>query len=284
MINPEPKRPVTLEDLLRLKRAERPPTEFWSQFDRELRAKQLSALVEKRPWWRTVPRVFGGLSRYHLPLGATAILALTVVTVREYHSIPAPAASENLAGAEVRATASIAPARQVAAIAASAPVQDGFAAGSAENEAPAEVKAPAPAIAQIPAVNHLDQLLPALGVMPASEDDQPLTPTARFVAANLALAKALEPAVAQNLLGASHGFESRALPARTPVVEPLAQMASPSDVRRSRLLSATALSASLNSTAPARPIESHARRLSDDQLYDTISRFGARGNSVLVKF
>ena len=58
-------RPVTLEDILRLKRNERPPAEFWTQFDRELRAKQLAALVEKRPWWRTIsrPRVFAGLRR-----------------------------------------------------------------------------------------------------------------------------------------------------------------------------------------------------------------------------
>ena len=49
------KRPITLEDILRLKRAERPPAEFWDSFDRQLRAKQLAALVEKRPWWRSLP-------------------------------------------------------------------------------------------------------------------------------------------------------------------------------------------------------------------------------------
>ena len=82
----EGKRPVTLEDLLRLKRAERPPAEFWAQFDRQLRAKQLAALVEKRPWWRT--RVFAGWSRIHLPLGAAAVLALTFVTVRDFSIAP----------------------------------------------------------------------------------------------------------------------------------------------------------------------------------------------------
>ena len=35
---------VTIEDLLRLKRAERPPASFWSDFDREMRAKQLAAI------------------------------------------------------------------------------------------------------------------------------------------------------------------------------------------------------------------------------------------------
>ena len=42
-MNQENKRPVTLEDLLRLKRAERPAAEFWVRFDRELRAKQEAA-------------------------------------------------------------------------------------------------------------------------------------------------------------------------------------------------------------------------------------------------
>ena len=79
---------VTLEDLLRLKRAERPPAEFWNQFERELRAKQLAALVVKRPWWRTLPaRAFAGFSRYHLPLGATAVLAITFLSVREYQTV-----------------------------------------------------------------------------------------------------------------------------------------------------------------------------------------------------
>ena len=51
-MNRDGKRPVSVEDLLRLKRAERPPDSFWADFDRQLRAKQLAALVEKRPWWQ----------------------------------------------------------------------------------------------------------------------------------------------------------------------------------------------------------------------------------------
>ena len=34
---------VTLEDLLRVKRAEQPPAEFWTDFERGMRAKQLAA-------------------------------------------------------------------------------------------------------------------------------------------------------------------------------------------------------------------------------------------------
>src|SRR6185503_11573841 len=79
------KRPITLEDIIRLKRAERPPAEFWTDFDRELRAKQLAALVEKRPWWRGVPRV--SFSRFRLLLGASAVLAITFIALRDYKTV-----------------------------------------------------------------------------------------------------------------------------------------------------------------------------------------------------
>src|SRR5262245_24256276 len=82
-MKPENSRPVAIEDLLRLKRAERPPPEFWTTFDRSLRAKQLAALVEKRPWWRSRPQIFAGVfSRYRLPLGAGAVVALAFVALR----------------------------------------------------------------------------------------------------------------------------------------------------------------------------------------------------------
>ena len=55
-MKPHRQRPVSLEDLLRLKRAERPPAEFWQDFDRQLRAKQLAALVQSRPWWQEIGR------------------------------------------------------------------------------------------------------------------------------------------------------------------------------------------------------------------------------------
>jgi hypothetical protein len=128
-------------------------------------------------------------------------------------------------------------------------------------------------------------MIPVLGVASQNaKSEAELTPAGRFIAANLALAKATEPAIAQNLLGASRGFEARAMPARSPVVEPLSQMASPSDVRRSRLLNGAAMAVSMNTVVPVRESEFRSRRLSNEQLYDTISRFDARGNSVGLKF
>lgn len=73
---------VTVEDLLRLKRAERPAPEFWTNFERELRQKQLTALMEKRPWWQELPQFLA--RRVYLPVGATAILAFTLVSVKYY--------------------------------------------------------------------------------------------------------------------------------------------------------------------------------------------------------
>lgn len=53
----EPTR-ITLEELLRLKRAERPPAEFWDQFEREFQQKAMQALVESEsresPFWSGV--------------------------------------------------------------------------------------------------------------------------------------------------------------------------------------------------------------------------------------
>src|SRR5688572_7665440 len=89
-MKPESDRPITIEDLLRLKRAEVPPAEFWSTFDRELRAKQLAALLPKRRWWQTLPAAIARLprSRYRVPLGASAVLAITFFSVHDDKSVP----------------------------------------------------------------------------------------------------------------------------------------------------------------------------------------------------
>ena len=55
MPKPDQNSKVTIEDLLRLKRAERPGPEFWVNFEQELRQKQLTALVQKRRWWHELP-------------------------------------------------------------------------------------------------------------------------------------------------------------------------------------------------------------------------------------
>src|SRR6185295_16433804 len=86
-MNSDKNRPITIEDLIRLKRAERPPVDFWARFDRELRAKQLAALVAKRPWWQTLPTAsVRAFSRFRLPLGAAAVFGLAFLTVRDHRT------------------------------------------------------------------------------------------------------------------------------------------------------------------------------------------------------
>ena len=283
MMNHENKRPVTLEDLLRLKRTERPPAEFWSQFDRELRAKQLSALVEQRPWWRTMPRIFVGFSRYHLPLGATAVLALTIASVGHYRTTARGVSPESAVKVATTSATQISTKALSTASSVMAVSREDSVAIASENELNSE--ATNQVLAATAAPSHMTQLVPMSGA--TSDFGAAKTEAAsseRFIAANLAFAQSTEPARAQNFLGSARGFETRAMPARTPAVEPLAQMASPADARRSRLLGGSVMAVSMNSVPPARTTEVRFRRISDGQLYDTISRFDARGNSLLVKF
>jgi hypothetical protein len=278
MMNRGKQRPVTLEDLLRLKRTELPPAEFWTQFDRELRAKQLAAIVEKRPWWRSLPSVFSGFSRYQLPLGATAVLAITVLSVREYRH---PAVSTEPTVTSVAAA--------VMPVASSPSPAPAFASGvvAPDGDAGSSTVATSfdPSLSSATVIENSPSLVLASVEASAENSGREPTPTARFIAANLALVKATEPGVVESMLGGARGFEARGVPTRSRAVDPLAQMISPSDARRSRLLAASAVAAvSMNNAQPARTTEIRSRRLSDEQLYDTVSRFGAKGNSLLVKF
>ena len=228
-----------------------------------------------------MPRVFGGLARYHFPLGATAIFALTLITVREYRSAvsqpvstsAAPTIDLASAASESRLTVAASATSALAAAAETAVLDEAISSPESRTM-----------VAEVSSTGHLSQIVTPLdatfhGLTPMRDS----APSAKFIAANLALTRATEPIADKDFLGATRGFEARAMPARTPVLDPLAQMASPSDVRRSRLLNG-AMSVSLNSPMPSRTTEIRARRLSDEQLYDTISRFGARGNSLLLKF
>lgn len=267
-MKPESKRPVTLGDLLQLKRAERPPAEFWTRFERDLRAKQLAALVEKRPWWRSMPRVFAGFSRYHLPIGATAIVALTFFSIREFQ-VGSPAQPINS-----QSRAPVAPDVRVATPpanpAAAAPVRETVAVAATTGE-PVALTAPAAGAS----VSESARVVPVVALLDENTAGN-LTPSARLIAANLAAPKELDA----RFLGAARGFETRALPARATAVEPLAQMA-PSEARRSRQFAA-AMPVAFNTYSGNS--EKIARRISDERLYDTVSRFRASGDRVNVKF
>ena len=71
---------VKVEDLLRLKRAERPGEVFWNTFDRELHQRMLQTLVKKDPWYVQVLRGVSGRIAQSAAVGAAAVfLALMVM-------------------------------------------------------------------------------------------------------------------------------------------------------------------------------------------------------------
>jgi len=268
---------VTLEDLLRVKRAEQPPAEFWSEFERGLRTKQLAAIVEPRPWWAPLIRIGSRVSRYQLPVGVTAILAITLLTVREYGpvasnpvfeptssetaSVPVSApASERSNAAEVTATPSVsgAVASTVAAEPASAP-----AASVARHE-------PAPATTTaLGSVSHVAMVNAELS-------------SARYAADNLASVQPTDPELDQ-MLGRTPGSGVR----NAPQSEPLAQINLSSESRSQRLLAGMAWVAPSNSGDSALRTNDHtARHLTERRLSesDVISRLDVGGNRVTVKF
>ena len=271
------KRPVTLEDILRLKRAERPPAEFWDGFDRELRAKQLAALVEKRPWWRSAPALFSGFSRYHLPLGATAVLAITFFATRDFHATRIPVAMDTAGAHFVRETTSVSD---------SLPSVDGL---DAVATSPADAPVTESVLAGVTAseVSASAEVAAAGGISASRLSDEPQnakeesSPSARYIQANLVAAQAAAPVVTRGLLGLSRGFEARAFSTRVATVEPLQQMATPAQTRSARLMSAMV---SMSNDLPARTSERVASRISGDQLYDGASRFGALADRFLLKF
>ncbi len=73
----------TLEDLLRVKRTEKPDAAFWQDFERGMRQKQLAAIIEPRPWWLGLSILSRKIGPLGMPIsaGAAAMLALVVMRV-----------------------------------------------------------------------------------------------------------------------------------------------------------------------------------------------------------
>ncbi|MDB6167991.1 MAG: hypothetical protein JWM88_855 [Verrucomicrobia bacterium] len=275
MNDPSRKAKVSLEDLLRIKRAERPPAEFWETFQRGMRTKQLAAIVEPRPWWAPFIRVSARVSRYQLPVGAAAILAITFVTLREYRSAEMRPVYEPAV-----ATASISPSIEATreAIAVRADI--------AEDPDVATV-VPGRAVRSSTELSSVaDQLAPAADLIGSSSHlvaatAEP-TPSARYIAENFAAARADDPEVDQVL-----GRSIRTLDGH-PQVEPLAQVNLPGESRRARLLGgATWLASASSSTDSAlRTDVQSTRRLTERRLAesDAIRRIDVGGSRLTVKF
>lgn len=272
---------VTVEDLLRLKRAERPAPEFWVDFERSLRAKQLAALVQKRPWWKT----WSGFSRWSIPVGAAAALTVTFVTFSSRTaSSRVPIAQADSVRVAVDAPTPVIPA--VVAQVESAP--------AISAEAPEPISETA--VARVEPTSHVtpeasDPAVPAGHLASVTEqvagiaiDADGDVPAARFAATGASAPKSFtfDRAV---LAQTDESLRSN----RTSSVEPLAQMSTPRDARRARLLAFTSSVDTRtpqysNSTGVIRSRERIATHLNEEALYDSIRRLGVKDGGVSIQF
>ena len=260
---------VTLEALLQLKRAERPSTEFWPEFERTLRAKQLAAIVETYPWWRswTIRKV---LVRVGMPLGATALLAISF-------------GSMQVAG--IKTPKAVSQARVAAAPAPQFLTQTATVENSAVRPVPSATVSVS--LSQSKSPTKAAECLPVVAVVqtPEISNSSEQTPQ-QLLAAGTATVKAAGQALAQLAGFMDNTGDSKLGNTRTAVVEPLTQVATPRDNRRTRLL---AYSVSFDphaadSSDAVRSRERITHRLSDDAVYDSITRLGVSGNRVSIKF
>ena len=271
MPNSDQRPKVTIEDLLRLKRAERPAVEFWGNFERELRQKQLTALLEKRPWWQTLPQVF--TRRAYLPVGATAILAFTLLSVKYYapaqiaQAVPASVDSTQAVAAPIAAAAKLADSPAVAA-----PVTEHRELIVPVSTQDSNAVMVAAAAAPVSAENI--EVIPSLIAPPTAE-----TPSSRSIAANLARLEQSEPDLINSVLGSRLSPSARVEAAAAPTTE-LASV--PTDLsKRSRILAQYSdRPLSPEPTAPEIVRERLARRLVDPEISERLSRIGLKGDQV----
>lgn len=261
MSDPRQDSKPTLEQLLRLKRMERPTPEFWTRFEAELRQKQLTALVEKRRWWHDLPVLLN--RRLYVPAGAAAVVAFSLVTVR--YTAP-------MRVAEIENTAPRIEAADPAVEMLPATVVASTAGRSEEAVALAPVSPPAVAVRVVPENRT-----------PARESvRREISPSARSIAANLAQLEQSEPELVNAVIG-----NRLSSPAREEAVVAQSDFENPGSRETAtpyRLIARYADRAlSPEPSAPALVRERIARRLGDD-LGDDISRIGLRANRVSLKF
>lgn len=260
MLDPRSNSKVTIDDLLHLKRAERPTPEFWSNFERELRQKQLTALVEKRRWWHG----FSGLlaRRVYLPAGAAAAVAFTLVAVRHHAPV-------HVTQAESEGASQIADVAQAVEMLPTTVVES----FEPRREQPVLV-------AQRAAVVEEKQAMVLAAAMNAVRDE--VSPSARSIAANLARLEQSEPDLLHAVLGNRLSSPARVQSAMARL-EPESAPASDSSSRYRLIARYADRALSPVPSAPAPVRERIARRLGDD-LVDDVSRFGVGGNRVSLKF
>lgn len=71
---------LNLDQLLDVKRAEKPGDDFWEGFQKDFRQRQLQSLIEKEPKWKHLARLLFARSSLLVPLSGAAV-ALFVLAV-----------------------------------------------------------------------------------------------------------------------------------------------------------------------------------------------------------
>jgi hypothetical protein len=84
---------VKVEDLLRLKRAERPSEAFWNTFDRELHQRMLQTLVKKDPWYVQALRGASGRIAQTVAVGAAAAFVAMMLVRPAFVNTTAPSSN-----------------------------------------------------------------------------------------------------------------------------------------------------------------------------------------------
>jgi len=263
MLKPDQKSKVTLEDLLRLKRVELPSPEFWVNFEKELRQKQLTALVQKRHWWHQLPVLIN--RRIYIPAGAAAIMAFSLVTIR--YSVPTQVGQMPKIAPRVVAEDSAVEMLPATVVVESVSSRTGYQEGT-------DVRASA----------RVPEVLPAnLAAVPAlSLPREVEVAVARPLVAALSRLEQPESDLMESALGNRLSVPARIQPASVSKSE-VASM-TPASTGKYQLIARYAeRSLSPAPTAPAVVRERLARRLGDD-LGDSISRIGVVGSRVSLKF
>jgi hypothetical protein len=284
---------VTLEELLRVKRAERPSPEFWARFEQDLRTKQLAAIVEKRPWWVSLklPQFARTAARFQMPLGAAAALALSLVVMREYRPFATVEEAVTLVPpSEVREVVSLpaedpAPSRAMLAVSSMSP--------EAEPTASLELSAPVPtAVHDVKPepVGALMALIPWSAPQSAAANSAGRTLVVRDLP-QVHFAAAVDPV-------RDHTFDTR-MEVGSVVVSTTQPDASDSgvvmrgapaslrEIRRNRILSSLVVADHSTDAERSRGTlmrEVATGSLSDDRIYDGAARVGMGGDRFILKF
>lgn len=287
-------RKVSLEEVLRLKRLERPEPAFWDQFEKQLREKQLAAIVAKRPWWRLdFGKMMAGVARARVPVGAAAVLTLTFLVVHENRA-PTPAVDPSTAQEGLVSDTSmalettdlavagttIAPSRMPLAEAGAA---DAVVVASADTSS--DVQSPSYAsTGESPdtrsAAARSNRMMPWVG----NGADSPANALASGVTRSLEpmLVKLQEAHIDLPAVGPGRALQVATASANSlPNEEPLAMLAGPANSQRARLASYVTAAFNLenrrSTTADHRARERAISRLSDEELYSSVSRIGVAG-------